>query len=125
MAKRNWIIDSRDYATEEEFRAAVTDELARAEHSGYRLGFAVVAAPVRQMIDGSVVTLGWEFRAETVPLVREGTPQAGPLPDAPEPEPEESEEHADTADLEPQSADEDEASDFPEPAKVGSDPYAE
>ena len=122
MAKRDWIIDSRDYGTEDEFRAAVADELARAEHVGYRLGYGMVAVPIRQKIDGAVVTLGWQFKSETVPLVRDGEPQAGPLPEAPEPEPEE---HSDDLDLE-SPVDEPEAEqDHPEPAVVGKDPYAE
>ena len=123
MAKRDWIIDSRDYGTEDEFRAAVADELARAEHVGYRLGYGMVAVPIRQKIEGAVVTLGWQFKSETVPLVRDGTSQAGPLPEI-EPEPEEEpEEHSDDLDLE-QPVEEPEVEDHPEPAAVAADPYA-
>jgi hypothetical protein len=117
VAKRrdSWTIENTDYDTEEQFRAAVADELARFEHIGYRQGFGLVAAPVRQRVGEGIVTLGWEFSAERIPLVGGQPQQAGPMPEAPEPEPEPVE------DAEP----EEEPQDFPEPAAVGEDPYAE
>ena len=88
MSRRrdSWVIDSRDYDTDEAFRAAVAEELARFEHIGYRQGFGIVAAPIRQRYEGAIVTLGWQFRAERIPLVRDEAEEAGgTLPDAPEP----------------------------------------
>jgi hypothetical protein len=117
-----WLIDSRDYETEEAFRAAVAEELARFEHIGYRQGFGIVAAPVRQRTTGAIVTLGWEFRAERIPLVRGSEQEAGPLPDAPEPEDEELEVPAEPED---ERLDGEPETDIPEPAIVGEDKYAE
>lgn len=132
MSRRrdSWIIDIRDYETEEAFRAAVAEELARFEHIGYRQGFGLVAAPVRQRIDGGIHTLGWEFRAERIPLVRDEE-QAGPLPDAPEPEAEEDIERighelgAEPVDDAAERLDGEPEADIPEPAVVGKDKYAE
>jgi hypothetical protein len=132
----NWTIDSRDYETEEAFRAAVAEELARFEHIGYRQGFGIVAAPIRQRIDGSIVTLGWEFRAERIPLVRdEPEADAGPLPDAPEPEVEDGIEMVDSEanqrirDAVEPAADErldgEPEAEIPEPVGVVKDKYAE
>lgn len=114
----SWTIETADYETEDGFRAAVADELARFEHIGYRQGFGLVAAPVRQRIGESVVTLGWTFRAERIPMVPGEPQQAGPLPEVPEPEDE-----LPQVDAEPV----DDADDVDrEPASVASaDPYAE
>lgn len=71
MAKRNWTIDSRDYETDSGFRQAVVDELASLENMGHRLGFAFVVAPIRARVNGNFVTVGWSFRSETVPTLRE------------------------------------------------------
>lgn len=123
----NWVIDQQDYDTEEAFRAAVVDELARFEHIGHRQGFGIVAAPVRQRIGGGIVTLGWQFRAERIPLV-----QAGQSEDLPEVEMEEDEEIVQAAANEriQESAaaeSEEHADDLDrEPASVATaDPYAE
>jgi hypothetical protein len=124
----NWTIDSRDYETEEAFRAAVAEELARFEHIGYRQGFGLVAAPIRQRIDGSIVTLGWEFRAERIPLVRdEPEADAGPLPDAPEPEDGTDEEPPEVPaePVDDERLDGEPEAEIPEPAVVGRDKYAE
>jgi len=71
MAKRTWTLDSRDFATEEEFRAAVQTELAQFEHVGHRIGLAVTAAPIRERIGREFETVGWAFRTDTVPVARE------------------------------------------------------
>jgi hypothetical protein len=124
----SWTIDARDYPeSEEAFRAAVAEELARFEHIGYRQGFGLVAAPIRQRIDGSIVTLGWEFRAERIPLVRDEQ-QAGPLPDAPAPEPEEDDDtvtHAEPVEEDDERLDSEPEAEIPEPAVVGKDKYAD
>lgn len=71
MAKRKWTIPNDErYDTEDAFRAAVAEELARHEHVGYRIGLAIVASPLRRRLpDGEIQTLGWVFRTETTPLL--------------------------------------------------------
>lgn len=71
---RNWSLDARDYQTDDEFRAAVELELARFEHIGERFGIALVAAPVKQVIAGEYVTVGWTFQTATVPAARQPEP---------------------------------------------------
>lgn len=82
MAKRDWAIMSNDYATEDEFRSAVVNELAALENIGHRLGFAVSAVPIRERLSRSFVTTGWAFRTDTVPAVQ----KQEPAPEAIEPE---------------------------------------
>ena len=98
MAKRTWTIDSRDYGTDDEFRAAVVNELAAFENIGHRIGLALISSPIRERVGSSFTTVGWAFRTETVPAARE-TAQVVPLPGPPliplEPEP--AEEPAETA----------------------------
>jgi hypothetical protein len=80
VARRDtWTIEAADYETEDGFRAAVVDELARFEHIGFRQGFGIVAAPVRERLDtGGIVTHAWEFTAHRIPLLNRAS--------APEPE---------------------------------------
>lgn len=129
MSRRrdSWTIDIRDYETEEAFRAAVAEELARFEHIGYRQGFGIVAAPIRQRIDGSIHTLGWQFRAERIPLVRDEAEEAGgTLPDAPEPEDVDDPIFEDAAaPASDERLDGEPEAEIPEPAAVGKDKYAE
>lgn len=125
----SWMIETHDFETEEAFRAAVAEELARFEHIGYRQGFGLVAAPVRQRIGDGVVTLAWQFRAERIPLVPGDPRQAGPTPEVslPELEDEPSEDDVE-AGPEPEEIDEPEehADDLDrQPASVATtDPYA-
>lgn len=116
----SWIIDQADYDTEEQFRAAVAEEMARFEHIGHRQGFGLVAAPIRQRVDGGIMTLGWQFRSERIPLVQ--ADRTDPLPEAPEPEEDEELPQVDAVPVD--HPDEDEP--VREPASVAtSDPYAE
>jgi hypothetical protein len=79
MAQRQWAVLAADYGTEEEFRGAVTEELARLENIGHRLGGAFVATPIRRELEPEErshpqvrehVTDGWVFQYETAPAVR-------------------------------------------------------
>jgi hypothetical protein len=46
---------------------------------------ALTAAPVRMKIDNSVLTVGWQFQTNAVPLVRQGeAPVAPPVAEEPE-----------------------------------------
>lgn len=72
---RNWSLDARDYETDEQFRGAVELELARFEHIGERFGIALVAAPVKRVIDDEYVTVGWTFQTATVPAARAVEPE--------------------------------------------------
>ncbi len=67
---REWMIHSEDYDSEEEFRAAVADELARFEHIGFRTGRALVSAPIRVPIEGAFVTLAWKFQEAFMPAAK-------------------------------------------------------
>lgn len=70
---RAWTLDARDYGGDEAaFRQAVVEELAASEYLGYRLGIAVVSAPIRvqQVEGGDWATIGWRFQTTTVPGVR-------------------------------------------------------
>lgn len=65
---RDWTVMWEDYSSEEDFRAAVAEELARFEHLGYRTGRALMAAPLRaQLHPGEWATIGWSFREAFVP----------------------------------------------------------
>lgn len=90
MAKRTWTIYSNDYGHEDEFRAAVVNELAAFENIGHRIGLALTSAPIRERVGSSFHTVGWAFRTDTVPTARETPAPANvvPLPVEPEPEPE-------------------------------------
>jgi hypothetical protein len=111
VAKRDWFIDARDYQTDEEFRHAVAAELASFELIGHRIGLALTAAPVRMKIDNSVLTVGWQFQTNAVPLVRQGeAPVAPPVVEEPEAEP---------------VVDEEAMSGAAAVAAAGADPYAE
>ncbi len=69
---RAWSLDVDDYEDEATFRAAVQTELAMSEYLGYRLGVAVVSAPIRaqRVPGGEFETVGWTFRTATVPAIR-------------------------------------------------------
>lgn len=123
MARRDtWTIERLDYELEEDFRAAVVDELARFEHIGYRQGFGIVAAPVRERLDGGgIVTHAWEFTSQRIPLINRDT---APEPVAAEPVEEDPGEEL-AQDLGTSDGDPDFPSDFAEPAVVGEDQYAE
>lgn len=72
---RQWVILETEYDCEEDFRDAVTTELARLENMGHRLGRGFVVTPLRQgrEIHGVTVydTIGWAFRETFMPAVRD------------------------------------------------------
>jgi hypothetical protein len=95
MAQRQWAVLAADYDTEEEFRGAVTEELARLENIGHRMGGAFISTPIRRELDPEErshpqvrehVTDGWVFQHETAPAVRRPQPAE---PAAVDPEPDE------------------------------------
>lgn len=69
---RAWFLDRQDYDSDDAFRAAVAQELVQTEYLSYRLGIAVVSAPIRAqlVLGGEYETVGWTFRTATVPAVR-------------------------------------------------------
>lgn len=71
---RNWSLDARDYQTEDEFLAAVEMEAAKSVHLQERLGVAIVSTPIKQVVNGEYVTLGWHFATATVPAARQSEP---------------------------------------------------
>lgn len=86
---RAWTLDARDYVdetgrvNEAAFRQAVIEELAASEYLGFRLGIAVVSAPIRaQEVDGGEWrTVGWTFRTATVPGITRADAAPDPLDD--------------------------------------------
>jgi hypothetical protein len=92
ISLREWSLSLSDYETEDDFRAAVQQELASFEHIAERLGVGLVAAPIRtRMRDGGDwFTAGWVFKAATVPAAREAASEIEALEEAlseAEPEP--------------------------------------
>ena len=81
-----------EFGNDTGFRPAVENELAAWEHTGFRLGRGLVAAPIREeIIEGQYETTGWLFREIFVPAAKterpavQGAEQA--LPDLDEVEP--------------------------------------
>lgn len=76
---REWVVMDTEYASAEEFRQAVTEELAGLENIGHRLGGAFVATPLRRPVQqGELVvyeTIGWHFKREFMPAVAEQEPE--------------------------------------------------
>ena len=75
MAKidmRAWSLDAGDYPDDVSFREAVQAELVQSEYLSYRLGIAIVSAPIRaqRVPGGEFETVGWTFRTATVPAIR-------------------------------------------------------
>jgi hypothetical protein len=77
---REWTLWADDYEDEAAFRAAVQTEAAMSEYLSYRLGIAVVSAPIRMKhVDGTNYvgwsrarpgeweTVGHRFETATVP----------------------------------------------------------
>lgn len=92
---RQWVILESEYDCEEDFRDAVTTELARLENMGHRLGRGFVVTPLRQgreIGDPPVLvydTVGWAFRETFMPAVRDAAQalaQPAQEPEAGEPE---------------------------------------
>lgn len=72
---RQWVILETEYDSEEDFRDAVTTELARLENMGHRLGRGFVVTPLRQGRQLGTVTvydtIGWAFRETFMPAVKD------------------------------------------------------
>lgn len=81
---RQWIIWRNDpkftdpqtgYLSEQAFRAAVENELAAWENTGYRLGRGIEAVPLReQQVEGQYETVGWLFKEVWVPAMKTEQP---------------------------------------------------
>lgn len=75
---REWVIDLQEYDSEEDFRVAVAEELARLENMGHRLGRAFVVTPIRRKrVYGNTTvyeTQGWVFSEQFMPAAREVEP---------------------------------------------------
>jgi hypothetical protein len=88
ISLRKWSISASDYASEQEFRIAIANELASFEHIGERLGIGVIAAPIRTRESGQEwFTAGWVFQTATVPAARERATEVEALEEALEAEP--------------------------------------
>lgn len=90
MAQRQWAIHAVEYEAEEAFRGAVTEELARLENLGHRIGGAFIATPIRRELEPEerthaqvreFVTEGWVFQHDTMPAVRRQQPAPEPVED--------------------------------------------
>lgn len=76
---KTWEIDRDSFQTEQEFRAAVENELASLEVMGERLGRAFTAVPVRiEVSPGRFQTLAWRFQDAFVPAARFKEPEVEP-----------------------------------------------
>lgn len=108
---RAWTLHADDYPDETSFRQAVIQELAASEHLSFRLGIAVVSAPIRaqRVPNGDYETVGWTFRTATVPAIRFAASE--PEVERAVAEVEEAADEALEADAEPTAAE-------PEPAEV-------
>ncbi len=83
--KGEWRVMAEDFQTDEDFRAAVEQELAGLENMMFRLGDGMQVAPLRaQLQGGEYVTVGYFFRNVFVPAV--GTPGEENVPSDPDPE---------------------------------------
>lgn len=87
IAHREWAIRRSDYHTDEDFRAAVENEMVLNVHLLDRLGVALVIAPFRQESGGEWFTDGVVFQTATVPAVREPEAPTPIVAEAPEAEP--------------------------------------
>lgn len=83
ISLREWSLSLSDYETEEDFRAAVQQELASFEHIGERLGVGLVSAPIRARAgSGAWFTAAWVFKTATVPAARETATEIEALEEA-------------------------------------------
>jgi hypothetical protein len=95
---REWVIMRDEFETEEDFRRAVTEELAGLENMGHRGGGGFVTTPLRHGYQAEMrtvddrpllglpemeyVTLGWHFKLVFMPAARRAVE-----PESLEPEP--------------------------------------
>lgn len=69
--QRTWLVDSRDYETDAEFRVAVEQELVDVYAIGYRSGRGVIVLPVRaEIAQGVWETIAFAFEETFVPAAR-------------------------------------------------------
>lgn len=93
---RDWMVLARDYDSEEDFRQALTQELAGLENIGHRTGGAFVATPLRQaqpvdagdlvgLPETEHVVIGWHFRQVFMPAAQATEPEPDDTPADEEP----------------------------------------
>jgi hypothetical protein len=78
---RDWVVMLDEFEALEDFRQAVTQELAGLENLGHRIGGAYVATPIRipqkveregivGLPETEYVTIGWAFKQAFAPAAR-------------------------------------------------------
>lgn len=97
---REWVVMATDFMSDEEFRRAITEDLAGLENIGHRIGGAFVVTPLRKpyaverKVDGAPVTglpeveyvvLGWHFKQVFMPAAKPAEPESAAAPADEEP----------------------------------------
>lgn len=75
IAHRDWSINRSEYDSDQDFRAAVEQEMALCVQIMERLGVAIIAAPARNPL-AKWRTEAVFFRTDTVPSMRAPEPEA-------------------------------------------------
>lgn len=97
--EREWVVMAAEFASEEDFRRAITEELAGLENIGHRIGGAFVGTPLRMgqeahhgvtgLPETEYVVIGWHFKQVFMPAAKPVEPEsaAAPVDEEPAAEP--------------------------------------